>query len=201
MRAIVASTSYSPGARSSRASPPSRAGRAPCARRPAFRNRAEQATGGEHIAGGGERRERPAALPRQRLIGGAPDQEIGCGGERAQHAIEDAPEQARPELGREREPTARDRLTGGESAGVLVHLDRRPLAFERDHLDGQPRSPTSTSSSMPAPCIAVAWPQPFTRWTLPVTPTMPRPRFRARRAHARRASAMCCPPAAARRVR
>ena len=102
-----------------------------------LRNGAEQIAGGEPVADGGDRRERPATLSRQRLAGGTPDQEIRGGGQRPQHPVEDAPQQTRPELGRERKPAARDGLSGGQSARVFVDLDGRAVALHGDDLAWQ----------------------------------------------------------------
>ena len=66
-----------------------------------------------------------------------PSRKSGRGGERAQHAVEDAAEQARPELGRERQPAARDGLSGGQPARVLVDLDGRAVALHGDDLARQ----------------------------------------------------------------
>ena len=102
-----------------------------------LRNRAEQATGGDGATGCGGGRELPAPVSRQRLTHGAAGEEIRRGCERAQHAVEDAAEQAGPQLRRERQPTAPDGLSGSQPARVLVDLDGRAVAIHRDDLARQ----------------------------------------------------------------
>ena len=136
-----------------------------------LRNRAEQATGGDGATGCGGGRELPAPVSRQRLTHGAAGEEIRRGCERAQHAVEDAAEQAGPQLRRERQPTAPDWLSGSQPARVLVDLDGRAVAIHRDDLARQASLADRDDLEHAAPCIpAASTTEPLTRSTLPVTP-------------------------------
>ena len=90
------------------------------------------------VAGGGERRERPAPLALERHSPPSVVQRLARPGEPAQHAVEDAPEQPRPELGPQGMARARHGVSGPEPARVRVHLNRRGAPVEGDHLARQP---------------------------------------------------------------
>ena len=64
-------------------------------------------------------------------------QELPGPDQRPQHAVEDAAEQARAELGPQRVAGRDHRVAGAEAARVLVHLHGGDVAVEGDHLAGQ----------------------------------------------------------------
>ena len=80
----------------------------------------------------------PAPLALERYSAPSVAQRLARPGEPAQHAVEDAAEKPRPELGPQGMARAHDGVSGPEPARVRVHLNRGGAPVEGDHLARQP---------------------------------------------------------------
>jgi hypothetical protein len=106
--------------------------------RPGLGHLSEHCPSLDPVAQRDERRERPAPVVVERLSLPSIAQQLAGPGEPAQHAVEDASEESRPELRPQRMTRSGDRVSRPDSARVGVHLDGGDVAVEGDHLARQP---------------------------------------------------------------